>query len=261
MTQPWAARKEASGPVVVLTGAAGRLGSGIAGALAHRGALLVLVDLSEAGLEGVRASLAPGTAVVPVVADVTEPDAATACFAQAIGRFGRVDALVNNAGSEGPIARVEDLDMGEVRRLFEINVFATLTFSQEAVRRFRAQGHGRIVNMASGAGMSGSGFMAAYSASKHAVVGLTRSIAREVAEVGIQVNAVCPGCVDSPMMERIEARLGELAETGPTSFVASIPAGRYCDPAEVGELVAWLALDAPNYINGSTQVIDGALRA
>jgi NAD(P)-dependent dehydrogenase (short-subunit alcohol dehydrogenase family) len=86
-------------------------------------------------------------------------------------------------------------------------------------------------------------------------------MAREVASAGIQVNAVCPGCVDSPMMTRIEARLGELAGTVPATFVAGIPAGRYCDPLEVGELVAWLALDAPDHITGATHVIDGAMRA
>ena len=151
--------------------------------------------------------------------------------------------------------------MAEVRRVFEVNVFALFSFGQEAVRRFRAQGSGRIVNMASGAGTAGSGLMSAYSASKHAAIGLSRSIAQEAAAAGIQVNAVCPGCVDSPMMGRIEARLEEVAGTGPATFIDAIPAGRYCDPAEIGELVAWLALEAPDYINGTTQVIDGAMRA
>ena len=248
-------------PVVIVTGAAGRLGSGIAAVLAQRGARLVLVDISEAALEGLSGRLGHRAEAITVVADATDPGAARVSFDEAVQRFGRADVLVNNAGSEGPIARAEDLDLAEVRALFEVNVFAMLTFSQEALRRFRAQGHGRIVNMASGAGLSGSALMAAYSASKHAAVGLTRSIAREVADVGIQVNAVCPGCVDSPMMERIETRIGEIQGTGPASFIHAIPARRYCDPAEVGVLVAWLALDAPDYVSGSTQVIDGALRA
>jgi NAD(P)-dependent dehydrogenase (short-subunit alcohol dehydrogenase family) len=248
-------------PVVVVTGAAGRLGSAIGAALAARSARLVLVDLSADGLAGQASALSNRTEVATAALDVTAATAPFDAFDAAVERFGRVDAIVNNAGAEGPIARLEDLGLGEVRRLFEINVFALLAFSAEAVRRFRPQGSGRIVNMASGAGLAGSAGMAAYSASKHGVVGLTRSLAREVADAGIQVNAVCPGCVDSPMMERIETRLGELAGTGPASFVSSIPAGRYCDPAEVGELVAWLAIEAPDYINGSTQVIDGALRA
>ncbi|CAN5562828.1 SDR family NAD(P)-dependent oxidoreductase [soil metagenome] len=252
---------EAESPVVIVTGAAGRLGAGISDALAGRGSLLLLVDQSSGGLVALGRRLEGRTKVATLVADATRPEAAASAFDEALRRFGRVDALVNNAGHEGPIARVEDLDASEVQRLFEVNLFALLSFSQEAVRRFRAQGRGRIVNMASGAGLAGSAYMAVYSASKHAVVGLTRSIAREVAAAGIQVNAVCPGCVDSPMMERIEARLGELEGTGPASFIPAIPAARYCAPAEVGELVAWLALEAPDYVNGSAQVIDGALRA
>jgi 3-oxoacyl-[acyl-carrier protein] reductase len=248
-------------PVAVLTGAAGRLGGGIADALAARSARLLLVDVSADRLAAQERRLARGTDVASLAIDVVAAGSAGMAFDAAVDRFGRVDVLVNNAGAEGPIGPLEDLDPDEVRRLFEVNVFALLAFSAEAVRRFRAQGRGRIVNMASGAGLAGTAHMAAYSASKHAVVGLTRSLAREVAAAGIQVNAVCPGCVDSPMMERIEARLGELAGTGPASFVPAIPAGRYCDPAEVGELVAWLALEAPEYVNGTTQVIDGALRA
>ena len=249
------------GPVVIVTGAAGRLGSGIADALADRSARLVLVDVSADTLAAQVELLSGRTEVATLTADATGADAPRAAFDAAVERFGRVDALVNNAGAEGPIGRTEDVALDEVRRLFDVNVFALLAFGSEAVRRFRAQGRGRIVNMASGAGLAGTAYMAAYSASKHAVVGLTRSLAREVADAGIQVNAVCPGCVDSPMMERIEARLGDVAGTGPASFVSAIPAGRYCDPSEVGALVAWLALEAPDYVNGTTQVIDGALRA
>jgi NAD(P)-dependent dehydrogenase (short-subunit alcohol dehydrogenase family) len=254
-------RPDGSVPVVMVTGAAGQLGRGIAGALAHRGSRLLLVDRSEGGLAGLREELGSGPDVAVVAHDVTGPHAPRVAFDEAVTRFGRVDVLVNNAGIEGPIARVEDVDPDDVRQLFEINVFAMLTFTQEAVRRFRTQGHGRIVNMASGAGTAGTGLMAAYSASKHAAVGLSRSVALEVAPAGIQVNAVCPGCVESPMMERIERRIGEVEGGGPASFVSAIPSGRYCDPHEVGQLVAWLALDAPAYITGTTQIIDGGMRA
>ena len=255
------ARPADAAPVVVLTGAGGRLGGAIASVLSSQGARLLLMDRSADALDALRERLGPSSVVHAVIDDATSPGAAGATFDEALERFGRVDVLVNNAGIEGPIARVEDLDIEDVQRLFAINVFATLTFSQEAVRRFREQGHGRIVNMASGAGTAGTGLMAAYSASKHAVVGLSRSIAIEVAGAGIQVNAVCPGCVDSPMMERIEAGIGEINGTAPASFVSGIPAGRYCDPDEVGQLVAWLALDAPDHVNGTVQVIDGAMRA
>ena len=249
------------GPVVLVTGAGGQLGAAISVALAGRGAALVLLDQAQDGLDRTVGVLPAGTSVVTGVADVTDPDAPGRALALALERFGRLDALVNNAGVEGPVARAEDVPIQEVRRVFEVNVFALLAFSGVAVRPFREAGSGRIVNVASGAGLAGTGMMAAYAASKHAVVGLTRSMAQEAGPAGILVNAVCPGCVDSPMMGRIEARLGELAGTGPASFVGSIPIGRYCDPAEVGEAVAWLALQAPASITGTALVIDGGMRA
>lgn len=242
------------GRVVLVTGAAGRLGGAIAATLAARGARLVLVDR-------VASALPAGADAFALELDVTAEDAPDAAVRLTLERFGRLDALVNNAGVEGPVARAEDVPLDAVRRLFEVNVVATLAFSAAAMRHFRAAGSGRIVNVASGAGLAGTGMMAAYSASKHAVIGLTRSMAQEAGPAGITVNAVCPGCVDSPMMQRIEERLGELAGTGPVSFVSSVPMGRYADPAEVAETVAWLALEAPTYITGSALVIDGGLRA
>lgn len=250
-----------SARVVIVTGASGRVGRGIVASLLSRRASVVLVDMDRAALEEQAAGLPDGAVTSTYSADVTDPAAATEVFEYAMATFGRVDVLVNNAGIEGPVDRVEDVAISDVRRVFEVNVFAVFAFSQAAMRHFRAQGSGRIVNMASGAGMAGSGYMSPYSASKHAAVGLSRSLAQEAASAGIQVNAVCPGCVDSPMMSRIETRLGEIAGTGPVSFIDDIPAGRYCDPGDVGELVAWLALEAPDYLNGTTQVIDGAMRA
>lgn len=243
-----------AGRVVLVTGAAGRLGVAITAALAARGARLVLVDR-------VVSDVPAGADAVTLELDATADGAAVAALRSALERYGRLDALVNNAGVEGPVARAEDVPLEDVRRVFEVNVLALLAFSGAAMRHFRAVGAGRIVNVASGAGLAGTGMMAAYSASKHAVVGLTRSMAQEAGPAGIAVNAVCPGCVDSPMMARIEAQLGALAGTGPTSFVTSIPMGRYADPAEVAETVAWLALEAPVYITGTAMVIDGGLRA
>lgn len=253
--------RSGAGRVVLVTGAAGRLGSGIAAALAGRGADLVLIDRSPDGLEATRDALPAQTRVETCVEDVTDPAAPGRSLDRALERFGRLDALVNNAGIEGPVGRAEDLALNEVRRVLEVNVVSLLAFSASALRHFRSAGGGRIVNIASGAGLAGTGMMAPYSASKHAVIGLTRSIAQEAGAAGISINAVCPGCVDSPMMSRIEARLGELAGTGPASFVDAIPMGRYCDPSEVGESVAWLALEAPAYITGSAIVLDGGLRA
>ena len=222
---------------------------------------IVLLDRSSAAVDAALASLPATARCQPMVADVTSPGAGEEAVQRALDVFGRLDVLVNAAGVEGPIGHVEDLDEDAVRSVFEVNVFALLSFSTAATRHFRGAGSGRIINLASGAGLAGTAFMAAYSASKHAVIGLTRSMAAELGRDGIPVNAVCPGCVESPMMTRIESRLGELGGTGPASFVQAIPMARYCDPAEVAQTVVWLAMDAPPYITGSALVIDGGLRA
>jgi NAD(P)-dependent dehydrogenase (short-subunit alcohol dehydrogenase family) len=255
------ARSSDEAPVAVITGAGGELGGAIAQVLADNGARLLLADISSEALDRVQRQVDRGDDIAVLAGDATKAAAPVATFDAAVERFGAVDVLVNNAGIEGPVDRLEDLGVDDVRRLFEINVFAMLSFSAEAMRRFRPQGYGRIVNMASGAGTAGTGLMSAYSASKHAAVGLTRSLAVEAAGGGIQVNAVCPGCVDSPMMSRIEQRIEEIESKGPVSFVSSIPSGSYCSPQEIGELVGWLALDAPDNINGTIQIIDGAMRA
>jgi NAD(P)-dependent dehydrogenase (short-subunit alcohol dehydrogenase family) len=243
-------------PVVLLTGAAGQLGTAITDALVGRGAALVLVDRATVPTDGTSA----GSTLV-LTADVTAAGAPEMAIERCLDRFGRLDAVINNAGVEGPIGRLEDLPDADLRSLFEVNLFALMRWCGAAIRHFRDQGTGRIVNMASGAGLQGTGHMAAYSASKHAVVGLTRSVAKETADAGISVNAVCPGCVESPMMGRIEARLGELAGTDPVSFLPAIPAGRYGRPGEIAELTAWLALEAPAYITGAAMPIDGGLGA
>jgi len=244
--------------VVLVTGAAGRLGTAIARALAARDVRLALVDRQEAPLRAIANAL--GAAAI--VGDVSQTNDADRIVGGAIEAFGRIDGLVNNAGIEGPIAPIEDISIDDVRLVFEVNVLGMLALTQSAIRVMRSERRGRIVNVASGAGTAGSAWMAPYSASKHAVIGLTRSIAREVASAGIAVNAVCPGCIESPMMARIEARLAELENLDePVSFVPAIPMGRYVTPDEVASVVVWLLLDAPISITGACEVIDGGMRA
>jgi 3-oxoacyl-[acyl-carrier protein] reductase len=212
---------------VLVTGAAGTIGAAVAAAVEARGGEAVRSDLPET--------------------DVTRDEDVERLVREA----GAVDACVNAFGAEGRLGPLEELDLDAARQLFELNVLAVLRVMKALVPGMRRRGGGRIVNLASGAGLAGADLMSAYSASKHAVVGLTRTAARELAAASIAVNAVCPGCVESPMMARVEA------VTGP----AQVPAGRYATPAEIGEVAAWLALEAPPYLTGAAIVVDGAMRA
>ena len=161
--------------------------------------------------------------VLAIVADVTAGPAVEAMVQRAIGAFGHIDCCVNNAGSEGPVCPTSDLDMDRVLDLYQVNVFGVLRVIKALLPHFKARQSGRIINMASGSGLSGTAYMAAYNSSKHAVIGLTRSVALEVAADNISVNAVCPGCVESPMMRRIETAMAQLTG-GSGSFAAAIPA-------------------------------------
>ncbi len=245
--------------IAVVTGAAGAIGRTICDELAARGTRLVLIDRNARGLEDVRSDLPDGARSTTVAADLHDPQSVERAALAALAAFDGADVLVNGAGIEGPVAPIEDVPFDDLRAVFEVNVFAMARLIQLFVPHFRTRSAGRVVNLASGAGLAGSGMMAAYSASKHAVVGLTRSVAIELAPIGIPVNAVCPGCVDSPMMRRIEAQMEPAANEAP--FAGAIPAGRYAHPAEVASLVAYLALDAPTYLTGAALVLDGAFRA
>lgn len=253
---------EAPDPVVVVTGAGGQIGAAIVARLAARGARLLLVDRDEGTLGRTLADL-PVTATAESLAlDLTDGSSGQRVLEHAVTRYGRVDALVNNAGVEGPLGLLDKVADADVALVFQVNVLALIRISAAFGSYFRGRRAGRIVNLASGSGLNGTGMMAPYSASKHAVVGLTRSMAQELGPDGVAVNAVCPGCVASPMMARIESRLAELRGTAePVSFVGSIPMGRYCEPAEVAEVVRWLALEAPLYLTGTTVVLDGGMRS
>ena len=245
--------------IYIVTGGAGGIGAGIARAILDQGGKVVLADVDLDGVAAACADLDPsGGSVHPIRCDVTsEPDAAAAVVS-ALDRFGRLDGLVNNAGVV-TLDAAWDASPDAVNREFDINVTGTFVLSQAVGRHLREHGGGAIVNVASNCGKVGYRNMAGYNASKAAVINLSRSLALEWAEDGINVNAVCPGGVNTPMLagvaDWLSLRLGVpaaelLAGMGPAQL------GRKVEPVEVGRVVAFLLSDDAIIIRGQAINVD-----
>ncbi len=247
-------------PVVLVTGAAGTIGEAVAETLADRGAALALTDVDSERLDRLATKLRErGHTVLAEAADLCVPAQVSAVVEHVMAQLGTVNACVLGAGIEGRVGPAEDITDDELATLFDINVLSMFRVLRSLLPIFRERGGGRVVALASGAGTGGAPYLAAYGASKHAVVGLVRAVALEEARTGISINAVCPGMVESQMMARIDVQLGDLGH-GSTPGPASVPMGRYAEPVEVAELVAFLALEAPVYITGAAIPVDGGLR-
>jgi NAD(P)-dependent dehydrogenase (short-subunit alcohol dehydrogenase family) len=249
------------GKVVAITGAAGGIGRAAAERFGREGAHVVAVDVNADALaETVHAVEKEGGAAIAVVADVTEPAHVERYVAEARRAFGGLDALFNNAGIEGVVAPFESYPLDVFDRVLAVNVRGVLLGIQYAVPALRERGGGAIVNTSSVAGLTGNPMVPAYVASKHAVLGLTKSAAQAYAAEGIRVNAVCPSAIETRMMRSLEAGFspGD-PEALKATMEASIPSGRYGTPEEVAALVAFLCSDDAAYINGATITIDGAM--
>jgi 3alpha(or 20beta)-hydroxysteroid dehydrogenase len=248
-----------AGRVAVVTGAAGGIGSAAARRLAADGAALVLVDRDEAGLERLASELSGATTVV---ADVTDEASVAAYVDRAVAERSRIDLFFNNAGIEGRLAAITDLEVADFDRVIAVNLRGVFLGLRVVMRRMKEQGTGgAIVNTASMAGLRGGTLLSPYVASKHAVIGLTRTAALEGAAHGIRVNAVAPGLVDTRMSRSlVEQRWpGQDPKAAMEARAATIPLKRYGTAAEVANLVAWLLSDDAGYVSGGVHTVDGAL--
>ena len=243
----------------LVTGAGRGIGAAIARVLATDGARLTLLGRGQDVLEALVTTL-PGGPHGWVVADVADPEQVQAAFDQARDERGALAILVNNAGQaeSAPFART-GLALWE--RMLAVNLTGSFLCAQQALPDMLAAGAGRIVNIASTAGQKGYAYVSAYTAAKHGVIGLTRSLALEVARKGVTVNAVCPGYTETDILRssvaNLMAKTGRSAEDALAEFVAGNPQQRVVRPEEVADAVRWLCGDAASAINGQSISVSG----
>jgi NAD(P)-dependent dehydrogenase (short-subunit alcohol dehydrogenase family) len=246
--------------VAVITGAGSGIGQAMALLFAREGARILAADVNESAAEATAAAIttAGGTAQA-FTADVSRPEQVAAMITQAQATYGRIDILCNNAGI-GSTTSVVECEPDEWDRVMTINVKSVYLGCKYAVPCMIEQGGGVIINTASVAGMVGLVKRAAYSASKGAVIALTRQVAIEYVEQGIRVNCLCPGTVDSPWVGRLLAGAEDPAAAR-QALVARQPLGRLGTPEEIAAAALYLASDDAAFITGTGLVIDGGLTA
>lgn len=237
--------------VALVTGAGSGIGRATAIAFAERGAKVVVAGLKDSGLGKTKEAVEEVGGDAHVVhSDVSHQDGVERMVREAVETFGRLDFAVNNAGIEGNPAPIVDHAVKDFDRVVAVNlrgVFLGLKYEIPEVKKTK----GAIVNVSSIAGVIGFPTIAPYVATKHGVIGLTKTAALENAKEGIRVNAVCPAGVRTPMLERFTGGDQE-------AMAAGHPLGRVAEPEEVAEAILWLCSDEASYINGHALMVDGA---
>jgi NAD(P)-dependent dehydrogenase (short-subunit alcohol dehydrogenase family) len=247
------------GKVAVVTGAAAGFGLAVSTRLVEEGARVVMVDWAADALAEAAAELSS----LPVVADVSQEADVDAYVRAAVEEHGRIDLFFNNAGIEGRMAPMTELSVADFDRVWAVNARGVFMGLRAVLRVMKPQRSGVIVNTASMAAIKGAATFSPYIASKHAVLGLTKSAALEGAPFGIRVNCVAPGHIDTRMGRDLTKQINPDDPDGVYRQVsASVPLhGRYGTAAEVANLVIFLLSDEAEYISGSLHLIDGALNA
>ena len=237
--------------VAIVTGAGAGIGRAIASRLGSEGARITLVDFDgELAEEAAGELRGAGAEVVTVVGDVGEAETARRAVDEAVSAWGRVDVLVNNAGIGGDVGNIWELPVEEMDRVYRTNLRGVYLFTHYAVPPMLERDYGRIVNIASIAGKEGNPRMVPYSATKAAVIGLTKSVGKELATTGVRVNCVTPAVVRTRILEQLtDEQVGYMVER--------IPMGRTGDVSEVAALVAWLASEECSFTTGGVFDISG----
>ncbi|VXB27335.1 SDR family oxidoreductase [Massilia sp. 9I] len=247
-----------AGKVALVTGAASGIGRATALAFGRAGAHVVVADTAIDGGHATAAMIVEsGGKALFVRSDITKAIEVEALVEKTINYYGRLDIAVNNAAVDEESAPLAEGDEEQFDRIMDANVKGVWLCMKYQLRHMQKQGAGAIVNVASVSGLVGAPNRAVYAASKHAVVGLTKSAAAEYAREGIRINALCPAAVKTPML----ARAVERDPAAEKKLKASHPMGRFAETVEVANAALWLASEQASYVNGHELVVDGGFTA
>ena len=255
-------RKRLDGKAAIITGATGGIGEATARLFLDEGASVMLVGRSKEKLKATRERLAVENGLAEFVADAGDEAATAAAVAATVEAFGGVDILLANAGTEGNFAPIENLSVGEFESVFRTNVIGVWLAMKYCVEPMKRSGGGSMIALSSIAGMIGSPTMAPYIASKHAVFGLVKTAALELAASGIRVNAIGPGPIDNRMMRSLESQFNPADAAAAHEFILSkVPMNRYGRNEEVANLALFLASGESTFCTGGIHMIDGGFIA
>lgn len=254
-----------NGKVVMITGATGGVGEALVEAFAKEGCKLAISSTKQEKMDMLIAGLTiEADRLKTFIVDVTKEDQVKNMVEETVKAFGQIDVQINNAGYEGRMAPISEQSFEDFMNVYNINVFGPMYGMKYACPHMAAQKSGTIVNIASNGSFVGAAGMAPYVSSKHAIAGLSKCVALEMASSNVRVNCICPGAIDTPMMRSIEkSALGEGVSTEEAMkiFGAAYPDGRYATAEEVADFTVFMASGKSTHVTGSCVRIDGGLEA